>query len=84
MAYEQSILDTVSIDDQDYQIGLRFKTIYTPYSLTLKDTQAKYYVGTQTPSWFSSDFVIDDPTHGLKTDQRIWICLLYTSDAADE
>ena len=73
LAYEQSILDTVSIDDQDYQIGLRFKTIYTPYSLTLKDTQAKYYVGTQTPSWFSSDFVIDDPTHGLKTDQRIWM-----------
>ena len=73
LAYVQDIVDTVSLGDKSYQIGLRYKTIYTPYALTLKDTQAEYYVGTQTPSWFSSDFVIDDETNGLKTDQRIWM-----------
>jgi hypothetical protein len=56
-AYEQEIIDTVSQNENDYQIGLRYKTVYTPYALTLEDTQAEYYVGTETPSWFSSDFV---------------------------
>ena len=73
LAYEQDIVDTVSFGGKSYQIGLRYKTIYNPYAMTLKDTQAEYYVGTETPSWFSSDFVIDDKSQGLKTDQRIWM-----------
>ena len=72
-AYDQEIIDTVTVGDKDYQIGLRFKTIYTPYSLELKDTQAKYYVGTKIPSWFSSDFVIDDEENGIKSEQKIWM-----------
>ena len=72
-AYEQDIVDTVSYDDKSYQIGLRYKTVYTPYSLELKDTQAEYYVGTETPSWFSSDFVINDEDNGISSNQKIWM-----------
>ncbi len=72
-AYQQGILDSVTVEGKEYWIGLRFKTVYPPYSLTLKDTQARYYVGTDIPSWFSSDFEITDNEHGITSDQRIWM-----------
>ena len=72
-AYAQQIIDSVFINDKHYEIGLRFKTVYTPYALQLKDTQAEYYVGTETPSWFSSDFVIEDEDNGVSSSQKIWM-----------
>ena len=73
VTYENELVDTISVGDKKYQIGLRYKTVYTPYSLKLKDTKAEYYVGTDTPSWFSSEFVIDDPNSGVTSDQKIWM-----------
>ena len=40
-AYEQDIVDTVSHGEKEYQIALRYKTIYTPYSLELKDNGSR-------------------------------------------
>ncbi len=71
LIYDEKLLDTVSIDESNYQIGLRFKTIYMPYSIELKDTSAEYYVGTETPRLFSSEFVIDDPKNGIESTQKI-------------
>ncbi len=72
-AYEQGLTDTVSIGKKNFQIGLRFKTVYTPYALKLNDTQAKYYVGTDIPSWFSSDIEISDEQNGITSNQKIWM-----------
>ena len=71
--FENGYADTIKVADKDYQIGLRYKTIYKPYSLSLKDTRAEYYVGTDIPSWFSSDFVINDVESGISSDQTIWM-----------
>ena len=71
--YDNGFADTVNVSGKDYQIGLRFKTIYKPYSIALKDTRAEYYVGTELPKWFSSDFVIDDSENGISSDQTIWM-----------
>ena len=70
-----AIADTSHIDGKDYQIGLRYKTIYKPYSLELKDTRAEYYVGTlKLPKWFSSDFVISDARKMVSAvTQTIWM-----------
>jgi ABC-type transport system involved in cytochrome c biogenesis permease subunit len=72
-AFEQDLLDTVELDGRRYQIGLRFKTVYTPFSIYLKDVSKKDYVGTDVPRAFSSEFRLDDAEHGVSSDQRIWM-----------
>ncbi|MEM9410376.1 MAG: cytochrome c biogenesis protein ResB, partial [Planctomycetota bacterium] len=73
-AYASSIVDTVEVEkNSTYQIGLRYKTIYTPYSMTLNDVKAEYYVGTETPKWFSSKVVINDEENAVKSEQLIWM-----------
>ena len=65
--------DTVAVDGKTYRIDLRFKTDYKPYSLTLKDVKAEYYLGTETPSWFSSDVILNDLENKTSSDQQIWM-----------
>jgi len=40
---------TVTVDGQPYQLALRFKRTYKPFSLTLHDVRAEKYLGTETP-----------------------------------
>ena len=71
--YLNELLDTVTVGGKDYQIGLRFKADYKPYSLTLKDVQAKKYPGTDTPKWYSSDFVLNDRLSETESEQRVFM-----------
>ncbi len=71
--YLSDLVDTVDVGGKEYQIGLRFKTDYKPYSLTLKDVQAKMYPGTKLPSWYSSDFVLNDRQSETQSDQRVFM-----------
>ena len=71
--YLNDLLDTVDVGGKSYQIGLRFKTQYKPYALTLKDVQAKMYPGTQTPSWYSSDFVLKDLKSETQSSQKVFM-----------
>ena len=73
IGYQNEQIDTVEVDGKPYQIGLRFKADYKPYSLTLKDVQAKMYPGTNTPKWYSSDFVLDDKVANTKSDQKVFM-----------
>lgn len=71
--YSNKVINSVEVDGKSYQIGLRFKSDYKPYSLTLNDVQAKMYPGTQTPKWYSSDFVLDDKTTNTKSEQKVYM-----------
>lgn len=73
IGYQNEQIDTVEVDGQSYQIGLRFKADYKPYALTLKDVQAKMYPGTQTAKWYSSDFVLDDRVANTKSEQKVFM-----------
>lgn len=73
VGYQSEKIDTVDVDGKSYQIGLRFKSDYKPYALTLKDVQAKMYPGTQTAKWYSSDFVLDDKTTDTKSEQKVFM-----------
>ncbi len=71
--YLNDLLDTVDVGGKSYQIGLRFKTQYKPYALTLEDVQAKMYPGTETPSWYSSDFVLKDLKSDTQSSQKVFM-----------
>jgi len=73
IGYQNEQIDTVEVDGKPYQIGLRFKADYKPYSLTLEDVQAKMYPGTKTAKWYSSDFVLDDKATNTKSEQKVYM-----------
>jgi ABC-type transport system involved in cytochrome c biogenesis permease subunit len=64
---------TVEVDGKTYDLSLRFKRIYHPYSLTLKDFKFERYTGTNTPKDYSSLVVLRDPTRGIDREVLIWM-----------
>ena len=69
----RDFVDSVSVDGKEYRIGLRFKTNYKPYELTLNDVQAEYYTGTDTPKWFSSNIELTQLDSNTKSEHEIWM-----------
>lgn len=63
----------VQVGEKTYQVSLRFKRTYRPYSIHLLDFQHKKFVGTNTPKDFSSIVRLEDPTTGEKREVRIWM-----------
>lgn len=68
----------VAVDGKPYQLALRFKRTYKPYSFTLKDVRAEKYLGTQTPKDYSSivHLKMDSPDPAKRVDRddvRIWM-----------
>jgi hypothetical protein len=55
---------TITVDGKPYEVSLRFKHTYKPYSLTLEEFRFDRYVGTQTPKNFSSRVRLIDPERG--------------------
>jgi ABC-type transport system involved in cytochrome c biogenesis permease subunit len=56
-----------------YQVALRFERLYKPYTIFLKKFSFDRYIGPNTPTNYSSDIVLTDPSHGEKRDVRIWM-----------
>lgn len=52
---------SVAVEGKSFDLALRFKRHYTPYSLTLLDAKNEYYVGTEVPKLFSSRIKINNP-----------------------
>lgn len=65
--------DRVSIDDKNFAMELRHKTEYKPYSITLRDVTAEYYLATDTPRYFSSDVIFHDRNQGIAFEKEIWM-----------
>ena len=64
---------TVEVDGKAYQIALRFRRYYRPFSLHLKDFAFDRYPGTNVPRNYSSDARLIDPSKGVDRDVLIWM-----------
>ncbi len=63
----------IGADVPAYDLALRFKRSYYPYSLTLKDFRFDRYVGTNTAKNFSSLVQLKDPAQNVDRDVLIWM-----------
>ena len=63
----------VKVGERSYEVYLRFKRTYRPFSLTLLDVKKEDYVGTSTPRNYSSDIRLVDATRGEDRKVHIWM-----------
>ncbi len=63
----------VEVGDKTYDLALRFKRDYKPYSIRLDDVRADMYLGTNTPKNYSSDIRLVDPSREVDRDIHIWM-----------
>ena len=73
IVWGQDFVDTILVDDKPYQIAMRFKTEYKPYSMKLLDVKAEYYTGTTTPKWFSSKVELTDHASSSTSEHEIYM-----------
>ena len=71
-AYEK-IRERIVVAGRAYDLALRFKRSYKPYSLTLKDVRTDYYPGTKKPRNYSSDVRFVDADREIERDVLIWM-----------
>jgi ABC-type transport system involved in cytochrome c biogenesis permease subunit len=64
---------SIDVGGRQYDLSLRLKRIYEPYSLTLKQFRFDRYTGTNTPKNYSSLVELTDPTHNVDREIRIWM-----------
>ena len=64
---------TVEVDGKTFDVALRHKRIYYPYTLTLKDFRFDRYTGTNTPKNYSSLVQLQDPAHNVDREVPIWM-----------
>lgn len=60
VVFDNGFIDEVTVAGKAYKIGLRYKHIYKPYMVELVDAQRENYLGTNTPKWFASEFLLTD------------------------
>lgn len=65
--------EAITVDGRQYDMSLRFKHMYKPYSMHLIDVQQDVYMGTQTPRSYSSTLRLVDPTRNVDRTVRIWM-----------
>ena len=63
----------VDVAGQNYGLALRFKRVYYPYSLTLKDFRFDRYAGTNIAKNYSSLVQLRDPTRHVDREVLIWM-----------
>jgi len=65
--------EAVTVGDEEYQVFLRFKRLYKPYSVYLEDAQQINYEGTTTPRDYSSQIVLKDSETNNNLEAKIWM-----------
>jgi ABC-type transport system involved in cytochrome c biogenesis permease subunit len=63
----------VRVDGNVYEIALRFKRNYKPYSVHLIDVRSDKYIGTETVRNYSSDIQLVDKDRDVKRKVKIWM-----------
>jgi ResB-like family len=61
------------VDGKSYEVSLRFKRFYKPYSLTLLDFTHERYPGTELPKDFRSRVRIDHPAKAERRETEIFM-----------
>ncbi|WP_417386632.1 cytochrome c biogenesis protein CcsA [Gimesia sp.] len=69
----QEIGQPVVVDGTPYQLYLRFKRYYKPYSVTLNDVRKDDYAGTNTVMSYSSDIKLVDPENNVDREIKVWM-----------
>mgnify|MGYP003108682943 CR=1 FL=1 len=64
---------TIQIGGRTYEIGLRFKRTYYPFSVTLLDFTHDRYPGTEIPMNFSSRVIVTDPDEEVQRESLIYM-----------
>ena len=64
---------TFTLDGQSYQVGLRFKKTYLPYTITLLEFNHDRYPGTNIPSNFSSRVRVEHAVTGEEKEVMIFM-----------
>lgn len=67
----QEISEQVDVDGKPYQLYLRFKRTYKPYTVTLVDVRKDDYTGTDTVRNYSSDIKLVNPITNVDRDIKI-------------
>ncbi len=63
----------VKLGDKNYDLALRFKRAYKPYSMHLEDVRFDKYMGTQMARNYSSDLRLVDKSRNVDRDVHIWM-----------
>jgi ABC-type transport system involved in cytochrome c biogenesis permease subunit len=61
----------IEVDGHTYDLALRFKRLYHPFTIALKDFRFDRYAGTNTAKNYSSEVTFKDPTHNIEHDAII-------------
>jgi hypothetical protein len=61
------------VDGKSYEVSLRFKRIYKPYTIQLVKFSHEVYLGTDKPKNFSSLVQLDDPSRGEHREVLIYM-----------
>ncbi len=74
LAFDNEVLDSVTVDGKTFQIGLRHKTTVKSYGVQLLDAEKTTYPGTSIPKTFASNLLLTDRDRGLiDSPQRVWM-----------
>jgi hypothetical protein len=65
--------EQVEVDGKVYQMSLRFKRSYRPYTFRLDKLNATFYPNTEVPKDYSSFIHLSDPQEKEERDVRIWM-----------
>ncbi|CAA9444692.1 MAG: Putative cytochrome C-type biogenesis protein [uncultured Phycisphaerae bacterium] len=63
----------ITVEGKTYDVALRWRRYYKPYSIHLKDFRFDRHTGTQMARNFSSDVRIVDPEAGVDREVKIWM-----------
>ncbi|MEX2091373.1 MAG: cytochrome c biogenesis protein ResB, partial [Pirellulales bacterium] len=63
----------VNVDGHEYSVGLRYKRVYYPFTMALKDFRFDRYTGTNTAKNYSSLVQLVDPAHNVDREVLIWM-----------
>lgn len=65
--------DSIRIGDHTYELSLRPKRYYKPFTFRLKDVRKDDYIGTSTPRNYASTVHIDDAARNVNEEKTIWM-----------
>src|SRR5207253_1285042 len=65
--------EKVTVGDKTYDVALRFKRTYKPYSVRLLDVRKDDYLGTNTVRNYSSEIRLVDTSRDIDFKRNIWM-----------
>jgi cytochrome c-type biogenesis protein CcsB len=69
----QDMSESVEVDGKTYDMSLRFRRDYKPYTVELIDVDGTNYLGTSTARNYSSDIRVVDESRGTNFEHHVWM-----------